>query len=191
MAISPQITNLVIILAFMQISKKIPFDDPNVLNGVRALYIVSNIVIAGIYFYVQQQINKKNDMTVVKYVEPAPMGSGEEPKFVATTVKAYDLQKLRELYKAQLMGVGMMGVMHIYFKYTNPLLIQSIIPLKGAFEGNLVKVHLFGQPATGDLARPWKAAGGMMGAMSGGEIKTDKKSIEAAERAGRGGVKDE
>lgn len=44
----------------MQISKKIPFDDPSVLNGVRILYIVSNIVIAGIYFYVQMQINKKN-----------------------------------------------------------------------------------------------------------------------------------
>jgi uncharacterized membrane protein len=44
----------------MQISKKIPFDDPNVLNGVRALYIVSNIIIAAIYFYVQMQINKKN-----------------------------------------------------------------------------------------------------------------------------------
>jgi hypothetical protein len=44
----------------MQISKKIPFDDPNVLNAVRALYVVSNLIIAGIYFYVQQQINKKN-----------------------------------------------------------------------------------------------------------------------------------
>ncbi|KAF9733610.1 hypothetical protein PMIN06_007221 [Paraphaeosphaeria minitans] len=191
MALNPQITNLLIILAFMQISKKVPFDNPDVLNGVRALYILSNAIIAGIYLYVQAQIKKKNDMTVVKYVEPAPMGSGEEPKFVATTVKAYDLQQLQGLFKAQLMGVGMMGVMHIYMKYTNPLLIQSIIPLKGAFEGNLVKVHLFGQPATGDLQRPWKAAGGFMGAMQGGEIKTDKKSIEAAERAGRGGVKDE
>jgi hypothetical protein len=130
-------------------------------------------------------------MTVVKYVEPAPMGSGDEPKFVATTVKSYDIQQLRALFKAQLMGVGMMAVMHFYFKYTNPLLIQSIIPLKGAFEGNLVKIHLLGQPATGDLARPWKAAAGLMGAMSGGEIKTDKKSVETAERAGRGGVKDE
>ncbi|PSN71077.1 inorganic phosphate transport PHO88 [Corynespora cassiicola Philippines] len=189
--LNPQVTNLIIILGFMQISKKVPFDDPNVLNGVRALYVVSNIIIASIYFYVQTQINKKNDMTVVKYVEPAPVGSGEEPKFVATTVKAYDLGQLRQLFKAQLMGVGMMAVMHFYFKYTNPLLIQSIIPLKGAFEGNLVKVHLFGKPATGDLQRPWKAAGGLMGAMQGGEIKTDKKSIEAAERAGRGGVKDE
>jgi hypothetical protein len=44
----------------MQISKKIPFDDPNVLNGVRALYVISNIIIASIYFYVQQKINKKN-----------------------------------------------------------------------------------------------------------------------------------
>ena len=122
------------------------------------------------------------------------MGSTEEPKAVTTTVQAYDKTQLRSLYKAQLMGVGMMAVMHVYFKYTNPLVIQSIIPVKSAFEGNLVKVHLFGTPATGDMKRPWKAAAGMMGMMQGqgsGEIKTDKKSIEAAERAGRGGVKDE
>ncbi len=31
----------------MQVSKKIPFDDPQVLLGVRILYIVTNIIIAG------------------------------------------------------------------------------------------------------------------------------------------------
>lgn len=133
-------------------------------------------------------------MTVLKYVEPAPLGSTEEPKAVTTTVHAYDIEQLRGLFKSQLMGVGMMAVMHLYFKYSNPLLIQSIIPLKGAFEGNLVKVHLFGASATGDLKRPWKQNAGLAGMMSGqgqGELKTDKKSIEAAERAGRGGVKEE
>lgn len=118
------------------------------------------------------------------------MGSGEEPKLVTTTVQEYDSSQLKSLFKSQLMGLGMMGVMHLYFKYTNPLLIQSIIPLKGAFEGNLVKIHVFGKPATGDLKRPWKAAGGLMG-MGQGEVKSDKASIEAAERSGRGGAKDE
>ena len=89
------------------------------------------------------------------------------------------------------MGLGMMGIMHLYFKYTNPLLIQSIIPVKGAFEGNLVKIHLLGQPASGDLKRPWKSNAGLLGAMQSGEVKTDKKSVEAAERKGHGGAKEE
>lgn len=132
-------------------------------------------------------------MTVLKYVEPAPMGSTEEPKAVTTTVHAYDLQQLRALFKSQLMGIAMMGFMHLYLQYANPLLVQSIIPLKGVFEGNLIKVHLLGQPAAGELKRPWKASAGFMGALQGGggEIKTDKKSIELAERAGRGGAKEE
>ncbi|KAK0304019.1 phosphate transporter (Pho88) [Friedmanniomyces endolithicus] len=163
--VNPQITNLVIILGMMQVSKKIPFDDPNVLNGVRALYVVSNLVIVAIYLYTKMQIDKKR---VLKYVEPAAMGSTEEPKAVTTTVHAYDTSQLKGLFKSQLMG--------------------------GAFEGNLVKVHVLGYPASGDLKRPWKAAAGMMGMMGGqggNEIKTDKKSIEAAEKAGRGGSKEE
>lgn len=43
----------------MQASKKIPFEDPNVLNGVRGLYVVSNIIILGVYLYVKMQIDKK------------------------------------------------------------------------------------------------------------------------------------
>ena len=103
----------------------------------------------------------------------------------------YDQQQLQAAYKQQMMGVGMMAFMHIYMKYTNPLVIQSIIPLKGVFEGNIAKVHIFGKPAVGELKRPWKAGGGFMGMAGGGEVKTDKQSIEAAERAGRGGAKEE
>jgi hypothetical protein len=132
------------------------------------------------------------DLTTLKYVEPAPMGSADEPKLVTTTVQAYDLQQLKSAYKAQLIGVGMMAFMHGYLKYTNPLLIQSIIPLKGVFENNLVKIHLMGVPATGDLKRPFKAAPGLMSSLSGGGgVTSDKKSIEIAEKSGRGGVKDE
>lgn len=127
-------------------------------------------------------------MTTLKYVEPAPVGSGEEPRPVTTTVMEYDKQQLRQLIKTQMMGVGMMGVMHLYFKYTNPLLIQSIIPLKSAFEANLVKIHVFGKPATGDLQRPFKAANSFM---NQGQVKSDKASVEQAEKNWRGGVKEE
>ncbi|KAL5352895.1 phosphate transporter (Pho88) [Pseudogymnoascus australis] len=192
MGISPQITNLVIILGMMQVSKKVDFENPDVLNIVRGLYVASNVIIAFVYLYVQSQINKKKDLKTLKYVEPAAMGSTEEPKLVTTTVHAYDIQQVRALFKSQLMGVGMMAVMHLYMKYTNPLLIQSIIPLKGAFEGNLVKIHLFGQPAEGDLKRPFKAAASFMSALQqGGDVASDKKTVEAAERAGRGGAKEE
>lgn len=127
-------------------------------------------------------------MTTLKYVEPAPVGSGEEPRPVTTTVMEYDKQQLRQLIKTQMMGVGMMGVMHLYFKYTNPLLIQSIIPLKSALESNLVKIHVFGKPATGDLQRPFKAGNSFM---NQGQVKSDKASVEQAEKNWRGGVKEE
>jgi len=192
MAISPQITNLVIILGMMQVSKRIPMEDPDTLMLIRGGYILSNVIIIAIYAYVHLLINKKKDMTTLKYVDQPQMGSSEEPKLVTTTVHKYDVEQMKALYKSQLMGLGMMAVMHLYFKYTNPLLIQSIIPLKGAFEGNEVKIHLFGQSASGDLKRPFKAAAGLMSSLQGGAAPTqDKKTIEAAEKAGRGGVKDE
>lgn len=52
-------TNMVLILGLMQLSKKVPFDNPDVLFGVRCLYIASNVLIFGLYLYVQSVINKK------------------------------------------------------------------------------------------------------------------------------------
>ncbi|RDA86170.1 hypothetical protein CP532_3016 [Ophiocordyceps camponoti-leonardi (nom. inval.)] len=189
--LNPQITNLIIILGMMQVSKRIPFDDPTVLNGVRGIYIASNVLIALIYLFIHTQINKKKDMTTLKYVEPPPMGSTEEGKLITTTIHAYDLQQLRTAFRGQLMGVAMMAFMHLYMKYTNPLLIQSIIPVKSALESNMVKIYLLGQPAVGDLKRPFKQAQGFMSAMQSGQVQSDKKAVEAAEKAGRGGAKEE
>lgn len=131
------------------------------------------------------------DLTTLKYVEPAPMGSSEEGKLVTTTVQAYDAQQAKASFRSQLMGIAMTCFMHLYMKYTNPLLIQSIIPLKSALEANLVQIHLFGKPASGDLKRPFKAPAGLMSGLQNGAAQSDKKAVEAAERAGRGGIKDE
>lgn len=119
--------------------------------------------------------------------------SQEPPKLITTTIMGHDLSQLRSAYKSVLTGVGMMVVMHVYFKYTNPLLIQSIIPLKGLFENKLVQIHVLGKPASGDLKRPWKAAASPFAGLGGGsgEQKTDKRSVEEAEKRGTGGAKEE
>jgi hypothetical protein len=53
----------VIILGMMQVSKRIPFDDPQTLLLVRAGYILSNVIIIAIYAFVHFKINKKKGMT--------------------------------------------------------------------------------------------------------------------------------
>jgi hypothetical protein len=43
----------------MQVSKKIPMEDPNILMMIRGGYILSNLIIISIYAYVHFLINKK------------------------------------------------------------------------------------------------------------------------------------
>lgn len=43
----------------MQVTKKIDFEDPNILLMVRAGYLVSNLIVAGISLYITRQIENK------------------------------------------------------------------------------------------------------------------------------------
>ena len=70
--LSPQLTNMAIMLFFFQASKKIPFDDPNVLNGVRGLYIFSNLLMFGIYYYMMRKIDAKKGMPFSSYRPHSP-----------------------------------------------------------------------------------------------------------------------
>lgn len=56
------------------------------------------------------------------------------------------------------MGIAMMGVMHIYFKFTQPLFIQALMGFKTLYDAKLVSIHVLGKPAIGDLKRPFKVA---------------------------------
>jgi Phosphate transport (Pho88) len=94
---------------------------------------------------------------------PAPF-SQEQPPLITTTVQEYDTSQLKSAVKNTFMGIGMMGVMHLYFGYTQPLLVQSIMPIKTAFESKVVKIHLLGSDPVGDLKRPWKTGGLFAGA---------------------------
>lgn len=55
-------TNMAVILVMMQLAKKIPFEDPNILMMIRGMYILSNVLIMSIYLYTQKKINAKKGM---------------------------------------------------------------------------------------------------------------------------------
>ncbi|EGW33797.1 uncharacterized protein SPAPADRAFT_59151 [Spathaspora passalidarum NRRL Y-27907] len=190
---NPAVSNIVIMLVMMQLAKRLDFEDPDVLFYTRAAYVSCQLVAFAIYFIVRAKINAKNDLTTLKYVEPAnPLSGDAEPKAVVTTVKEYDLQQVNTQVKGMFTGLAMMAFMHLYMKYTNPLFMQLISTVKSALESNIVKIHLFGAPASGDLKRPFKAAPGFMDALTGaGAVKTDKQSIEEAEVSGAGGIKED
>ncbi|KAK9474371.1 inorganic phosphate transporter Pho88 [Dipodascopsis tothii] len=180
---------MMLMFGLMQLAKKIPFEDPQVVMYARMAYLASNVIIFSLYFYTRVMINKKNDMTTLKYVEPAnPMSGQTEKKLVTTTIKEYDLQQISSALRSSLMGIAMLCGMHFYMGYTNPLVLQSVLPIKSAFEQKVIQIHVFGKAASGDLKRPFKAASLFGGAS---EVATDKKAISEAEKSGLGGAKEE
>lgn len=52
-------------------ARKIPFDDPSTLNIIRVSYVGVQLVVLAVYYFISLQIKKKNDQTVLKYVEPS------------------------------------------------------------------------------------------------------------------------
>ncbi|KAF7309565.1 Inorganic phosphate transport PHO88 [Mycena indigotica] len=177
---NPAVSNLVISLAVMQLARKIPFEDPEVLYYVRVGYVSMQILVLSVYYYISMTIKSKNDQTVLKYVEaPNPM-SQEPGQLVNTTVRDYDLLETSKLLRSVYMGMAMMGFMHGYMKFTQPLFVQAIMAIKSLYDATPFKIHILGQKAEGDLKRPWKTAGGMFGAAGGPQ--TDNAAITEAEK---------
>lgn len=189
---NPAVSNLVLMLVGMQVSKRLDFEDPTTLFYVRLAFILGQSITLLIYLYVRFSIIKKNDLTTLKYLDaPNKMAGETESKLVTTTIKDYDLKQIDSAIKGIFTGLAMTGFMHLYMKFANPLVMQSISPIKGALESNIVKIHLLNKPAVGDLKRPFKAAPSLLSSFTGGDVKTDKSSIAKAETAGTGGVKEE
>jgi len=181
------IQNLAISLGVMQLARKIPFDDPHVLFYVRIAYVASQGIALLVYYYASSKIRAKNDQAMLKYVEPANPMAQEPGKLVTTTVRDYDLAETSKLIKGVFTSVAMMGFLHIYLKYSQPLFVQAIMAFKSLYEAKIVKIHVLGHAADGDLKRPFKSGPGLFG--SSGDPQTDKAAIEEAEK--RIGAKEE
>ncbi|CAK9782194.1 inorganic phosphate transport PHO88 [Cutaneotrichosporon oleaginosum] len=184
---NPAITNLAVSLGAMQIARRLPTDDPKVVFYLRCMYLAGQALSFAIYYYITMKIRAKNDLTVVKYVQPkSPMNPDSKDELVTTTVRDYDLAETGKAMKGLFTGIAFMALLHLYMGYIPPLFVQSITTVKAVLESNEAKLHIWGKAPEGPLARPFKAAPGLMEQLTGAQAgpQTDQASIRAAEKAG-------
>ncbi|RIA91265.1 inorganic phosphate transporter Pho88 [Glomus cerebriforme] len=188
---NPQLANLLLVLGIVQVARKLDLDNPEVLIYVRLGYLVTQTIILAACYIAATKIKEKNDITPFKYVEPAKPFSNEQAKLVETNNRDYDLSKVQELIKQTGIGFVIMLALHFYWNFTQPLFIQSIIPLKNLYNNKIVQIHVFGKPAEGDLKRPFKEASPFGQLSDSQQPQTDKAAIKKAAKASKSGEKDD
>ncbi|CAG8813285.1 33104_t:CDS:2, partial [Racocetra persica] len=176
------VLNLVLILIVVQIARKLDLENPESIIYVRAGYIGVQTLILSLCYYLATKIKQKNDTTPLEYVEPAKRLTDEPPKHVETNNRDYDLGKLQELLQQTIVGLVFMMILHLWLEFTQPLLIQSILPLKITYENPIVQIHLLGKPAEGELKRPFKTSGLFGNLVEAQQPQTDKQSIKKAKK---------
>ncbi|WOO86161.1 SRP-independent targeting protein 3 [Vanrija pseudolonga] len=183
---NPAFTNLAVSLGAMQIANRLPKDEQTV-QYLRAGYIGAQAISLLIYYYVTTKIRAKNDLTVIKYVQPkSPMNPDSKDELVTTTVRDYDLEETSKAMKGLFTGIAFMAFLHLYMGYIPPLFVQALTTIKGTLESNEVKLHLWGSKPEGELSRPFKTAPGFLEQLTGNAAgpQTDAASIKAVEKAG-------
>lgn len=79
-----------------------------------------------------------------------------QPKKTRKSIRDYDLEAIQKSLNGVYTQVVIMGFLHFYFKFTQPLVLQSILPWKNLLTMPVVQIRIFGCKAEGKLARPWK-----------------------------------
>jgi hypothetical protein len=147
------------------------------------LYYTSQVLQVLAWLYIRhliQKKGKKEERTImIEVVEPAKPFSSEPPKKTRMSIYDYDLAEVQKNLNQVLSGLVIMSGLHFWFKFTQPLIFQSLLPWKNFFTMPVVQIRLFGFKAEGCLARPWKAPnpfGDLMGQMDE-STSQDKKEI--------------
>jgi len=67
------------------------------------------------------------------------------------------MNKCKQMFVSIGVTVALITFLYYKFQIIKPLALQSLLAIKNLFDQPLVSIHIFGKPATGDLARPFKA----------------------------------
>ncbi|TEB20055.1 hypothetical protein C9890_0109 [Perkinsus sp. BL_2016] len=168
---------MIAVFGLSQLLRRYDLTTPEAILYIRIMYYASQVLQVLFWLYVRYLIQKKGKKekekeksTMIEVIEPAKPFSSEPAKTSRISVYDYDLSEVEKNLKQVLSGLAIMSVMQFWFKFTQPLIFQSLLPWKNFFTMPVIQIRLFGWKAEGSLARPWKVPnpfGDLMGQMSG------------------------
>jgi hypothetical protein len=156
--ISNQIAGMALVFGLAQFIKYFNLANPKNALVIRITYGSVQILSLVIFAYIRSQIMKrkgKNNEYVTIVTPPRPF-SEEEPKTERLTVEEYDNRELYKVIQSTVFGAFLLILIHIWLGALQPLIFQSILPLKTLFTSNLFQIYVLGKKAEGKLERPWK-----------------------------------
>ncbi|KAI7880882.1 hypothetical protein K492DRAFT_207278 [Lichtheimia hyalospora FSU 10163] len=176
--IKSPIFNVVFLLVSMQMSKRINWDDPNTLLYARIGYYGAQVLVIGMAYMLIGLIKKRNDTTPLRYVPQASMSNPQpsESESVTTTNVEYDVSQVQQFIKQTGTSILMISAMHWYFNFTQPLVLQSVMPIKNLLTHKVALIHLWGDAPVGDLKRPFKVESPFAALLGGGSTGNESST---------------
>jgi len=177
-------STLAFVFLVAQLTKNINFSDSNNIFYARTAYVIGQSLILALSLYIRRRILKSNEKGIIKVTEsPKPFSTETTPVEQSMTTCEYDLNELSKSIKQTLTSILIIGFLHFKFGYVQPLILQTLIPLKTLFGTPLFQIYILGKSAQlGTLKRPWKAPNpfGDLMAQQQQNVESERKKITAS-----------
>ena len=156
--LSSQIAGMALVFGLAQFIKYFNLANPKNALIIRLAYGFVQLFTLAMLGYIRTQIMKQKGKSggfVTVVIPPRPF-SDEEAKTERLTVEDYDNRELFKMLQSTVFGAFLLILIHIWLGALQPLIFQSILPLKTLFTSNLFQIYILGKKAEGKLERPWK-----------------------------------
>jgi hypothetical protein len=145
-------------IASLMLIRSLDTEDPDVQRNIYIAFgvVQSVVLVVGALLYIK--IKASTDMSVVDVPpQKVPFQSEEQAGEIRKMpAKDYDAEQFSELYlKKIIMTLCIVSFVSYKWGHVIPLLFQCLHNPMQVYSSHLFKIHVLGQEAKGDLARPF------------------------------------
>ena len=153
-----------------------------------AFYGVVLICLAMVAFMRSKITGGKPNLEKIEVVTPKTMAEPEKTEEM--TITEYDLQQIKKLVGSILMPMCIISLMHFKWQFVRPLVLQSVMMPMTMAKSQLFKIHVLGQPAEGDLERPWAPPKSPLAQLISGDTGAEKTAKQLKNEKKKAAKKD-